>query len=137
MPRPILPHALAILQLTFRVLTLAAEHGCFITTLYVSLNFQRTNPMLYVALLWFIIVDNSEILALTARPGDGLKRFGLCVLVTLEVLGLSFFLISFFVAFMGPSGLTKRDEADELGVSKGEEGANYMIAQWFLVFSIV
>ncbi|KAF2467264.1 uncharacterized protein BDR25DRAFT_317020 [Lindgomyces ingoldianus] len=135
MSRPRLPSALAWLQLTVRVLALLTSIGCLITTIYISLNFHKTNPMTYVALLWAILLDNLEILALCSNPGDMIKRIHLCPLITLEVLGLFFFLISFFVTFIAEW----HPRREGSGWNKGEQrpGDEYKLAQELLVFSVM
>lgn len=93
--------------------------------------------MLYVTLIWTIVLDNVEILTLTARPGDGMKRVRACPLVALEFLGLLFFLISFFMSFIGLYGKETSNFLSGMQPAGGEPGLRYIMTQWFLVFTVM
>ncbi|KAF2867919.1 hypothetical protein BDV95DRAFT_610356 [Massariosphaeria phaeospora] len=93
MPRPLLPAPTAWLQVLFRTLSLLTTLSALTNALYLSTTFKHSNTMLYAALLWTLALDNAEVIALTSKSGDGIARAHLCPLLTIEVLGIVFFLI--------------------------------------------
>ncbi|KAF2271097.1 hypothetical protein CC78DRAFT_538779 [Lojkania enalia] len=135
MPRARLPSPLACLQLAFRILALLSSLGCLVTTSYISLNFFRSNPATYIALIWAICLDNAEIIALTSKPGDGIKRMRLCPLISLEVFGLVLFMISFLVTFMIENDPSQSWYENDM--TYDAPGWNFKVVQWFLAYSIM
>lgn len=134
MSRPRLPHALAWLQFLFRILALLCAEGCLVTALYLSVKLHMTNPWIYVALLWSVLVNNAEIIALHSKPSDGVKRFHWCLLLVLEVIGLVLFAISAFVGFGIDIG---SPAGDDMVQGRERVKRKCQIAKWFLIFAIM
>ncbi|KAF2022085.1 hypothetical protein BU24DRAFT_457980 [Aaosphaeria arxii CBS 175.79] len=110
------------LQLTLRLLSLAGTHATFLTTLYLTLHpipfttLPADNAaLLYISLAVLLVLDNAEILALTATPGDGIKRLALYPLVACEAVALVLPMVAAFVEFFVPGD-------DDYGIGRRADG---------------
>ncbi|KAF2109603.1 hypothetical protein BDV96DRAFT_604499 [Lophiotrema nucula] len=129
MARQRLPHVSAWLQIVFRLVSLVACHGCLLTCIYILYTFHTSNALIYLAILWTLVIDNAEILALYTKPGDGIWRFRLWPLVAWEAVGILLFLGSAFLSFHGDKSKHKDGES--------EARINYETAKWSLIFLII
>jgi hypothetical protein len=87
-----------------RCVTLLSVHAAFTITIYLSIYYSYTNPVLYGTLIWVALADNIEILALITDPQDGIQRPDACPLLIWETMGLGLFLIA-YLKRSNPDGL--------------------------------
>jgi len=85
------------------------------------------------------MVDNAELLALTASPRDGIKRLHFCVLFVLEVVRCGMFLVGMGIlegGWGGVLGVWREGSGRGLLVGGGE-GRVYGVVVWSGVWGIL